>query len=314
MIIPEDLTKSIRIDQLSADVKPYIAAFIDLMGYRKRNECAQHIPNTENTTEVEAYKSCIINMVDDIDLFRRSFWQHIQHIFTPTLDPSTLPIEWQEPFIRLHQPQIKITYASDGLLLYTPVYEDGVSIPIHEVFGIISGIASIIINWLAIQRPLRGGIDIGFAVENSSDELFGPALWNAYSLESKVADFPRTVIGNSLVEYINHKASLPIMELSQDDIEFNFEVFRSKMINSAGNNCTKLIKRDSEGTYFIDYLGQGFFDLVGESTHPFTIANGERFIRQSRDSFSTFGDIKLRDRYQKLLAYHQQEQDKWLNR
>ena len=52
----------------------------------------------------------------------------------------------------------------------------------------------------ALQQgiPLRGGIDVGLGTEMFPNEVYGPALLNAYRLESQAAEYPRTALGENL--------------------------------------------------------------------------------------------------------------------
>jgi hypothetical protein len=50
--------------------------------------------------------------------------------------------------------------------------------------------------------PIRGGIELGLAMDIDNDDIYGPALARAYTLESKVAQYPRIVIGEELILYL----------------------------------------------------------------------------------------------------------------
>jgi hypothetical protein len=87
-----------------------------------------------------------------------------------------------------------------------------ISVPLEEqrqhsytaargVFAALHGIAGIALIALAEGSPLRGGIDVGLAINLRSDESYGPVLRSAYRLESR-ADYPRVLIGLSLIEYL----------------------------------------------------------------------------------------------------------------
>jgi hypothetical protein len=48
------------------------------------------------------------------------------------------------------------------------------------------------------KRPVRGGIEIGLGAELDDREIFGSGISEAYRLESKIADWPRILIGKQL--------------------------------------------------------------------------------------------------------------------
>ena len=82
---------------------------------------------------------------------------------------------------------------------------------------------------LLIQRDIlfRGGLVIG-DIYHGEKTVFGPALINAYKIESNLSNFPRICVENNIVH-----------QLKTFDGGFNFNTF---------------ITEDFDGMYFIDYL------------------------------------------------------------
>lgn len=72
-----------------------------------------------------------------------------------------------------------------------------------------------------VGLPLRGGITVG-QLYHSNSYVFGPALNEAYLLESKMAHHPRVIIAHSLKSEIEQAAASmpkgwPFVELDDDD-------------------------------------------------------------------------------------------------
>ena len=51
-------------------------------------------------------------------------------------------------------------------------------------------------------NPIRGAIEIGVAVDWKEFGIYGSALHSAYSLENSVAKYPRVIIGDELLKYL----------------------------------------------------------------------------------------------------------------
>ncbi len=92
-----------------------------------------------------------------------------------------------------------------------------------------------IFELLELDVLLRGGIAYGKLI-HTNKILFGPALHEAYNLESKIAIYPRIIISKRLInEY-----------LKQNNEEFsrNFE----------SNHIENLLIKCDDGYFFIDYF------------------------------------------------------------
>src|SRR5207302_4002662 len=74
--------------------------------------------------------------------------------------------------------------------------------PITGVYGALIACDYLGLSCLAMERPVRGGLDAGLGLDIGNDEIYGPTLHRAYHLENRVADFPRIVIGDELWNYI----------------------------------------------------------------------------------------------------------------
>jgi hypothetical protein len=62
---------------------------------------------------------------------------------------------------------------------------------------------------------LRGGLQIGPAVELFPQEVYGAPLLDAYQLEAKIAKYPRTAVSPDLLGYLTNLEALPA------DTQFN---------------------------------------------------------------------------------------------
>lgn len=89
---------------------------------------------------------------------------------------------------------------------------------------------------------LRGGITIGDIIHNEK-MIVGPAMINAYILESKYALYPRVIIDSHVV---------PLFEKTFERCRKNIHF-----------NATTLINKDDDDNYYIDYFNFSEKDRIG---------------------------------------------------
>jgi hypothetical protein len=134
---------------------------------------------------------------------------------------------------------------------------------------------------------LRGGVTFG-DIHYENELIFGPALLNAYKLESEVAMYPRIVIHEDLVL----KARNSVTKLHE------FEL-RSGV-------WPEYITRGEDGVYFVDYLVGAYFDRYVVPRQ----GSAEKILKAHKDVvLSRVNEIDKRDTRKKakvwwLLNYH----------
>lgn len=153
---------------------------------------------------------------------------------------------------------------------------------------------------------LRGGIAIGDLYHNE-DIVFGPAMNEAYYLESKVAKFPRIVIRK---EDLN-KGFVNTEGLSKHEIKTNWNDLMNLVTLDTDNNIN-----NNENIYFIDFLRQDneltyFGDEYYEWLKAFrgTIVEGLNRYNKASDGYQSMKHSdkkeadKIFEKYRWLL-YH----------
>jgi hypothetical protein len=104
---------------------------------------------------------------------------------------------------------------------------------------------------LAEGKPFRAGIDIGYATELKYGDVFGPAAIKAYEIEQKIAGYPRIVVGDTLLDYLDclQKKRDPYLGKDEEDKE---------ACKNMAECCLRMIGIDVDGRRIIDYLGGEF--------------------------------------------------------
>lgn len=139
---------------------------------------------------------------------------------------------------------------------------------------------------------LRGAVTVGDVAfvsrRGKGVQVFGPAFIDAYSLESRLADYPRVLVDPRLLRQQRRddrlKAGWHTRKQDREEID-------------------RLVRIDADGLAFVNYLDVAIHDIGGSES--------VRFVGQHRD----FIEAKLRDRstsraakrkYRWLGSYHNQ--------
>jgi len=133
---------------------------------------------------------------------------------------------------------------------------------------------------------LRGGITIGDAAL-SYGQLFGPAVIRGYELEHDVARFPRIVVGHEVLAAVRRNR-----ELWMHDRESEIQAIK------------ELLRRDSDGEYFVDYLRVVEGELGDPSQYAEFLAKHKRFIENGLSRYKT--NASVLPKYKWLREYHRQ--------
>lgn len=147
---------------------------------------------------------------------------------------------------------------------------------------------------------MRGGIDLGVGLEISKGEFYGSALARAYTLESKVASYPRIVVGQELVTYLTLTAQ-------QNPIDIYSQANRD-----AAKICLDLLATDDDGCIFLDFLGAGSKEHMTNALPPEVVELCHHFVCNELNRHEQEKDKKLIQRYNKLKAYVESRLSLWL--
>jgi len=174
----------------------------------------------------------------------------------------------------------------------------------HDVHGMIAGLATIFPMFLGQGTVLRGAVEVGMATDAFDNEVYGPCLARAYHLESKVAKYPRLVVGPVLMNLLADMA-----KLSGPDI---FEQVVREMANEMLHH---LIAQDQDGNYIIDYLGTVMKQRAEDAAVDF---NGQvrrvySFVEAEYARFEKMGHEVLGPRYKSLKHYFDSRRHVWFS-
>lgn len=125
---------------------------------------------------------------------------------------------------------VQVTTFSDSAILSYPISFDG------GLFHVLLDLIHLQIDLACLGIFIRGGISIGPA-HHDEFNAFGPAMVDAYELESKIAKYPRIILSGQTIS-----AGIAASKRHQNPFDIS-------LLNS-------LIKQDADDFYFLDYLSQ----------------------------------------------------------
>ncbi len=277
----------------------YLLAFIDILGQKEAFQGLEDAPLSDNHPKlIEAHKQTAL-FVERL----RSGFKDFFDAYTADKEPSVkVPPEKMDQFKAMLKSNLKHQRFSDSIQAYVCLHTDQYhSNAINGVFGTLLACGGMLLLTLASKKAFRAGIEVGLGTELENGEIYGPILYKAYELEHKVAEYPRIVIGQELINYLGQLANghLQMEKQVEEDV---------KLCKLMATNCLKMIVRDLDGVPILDYLGDDFIRSINENSEKakeyknvFDLAL--QFIEAEYAKRKQAGDKKLALRYYLLLNY-----------
>jgi len=189
-----------------------IVAFIDILGFKSLLNGTLDKNGNDDEKAIDAVISAYEAIRDIWDLDKKSD-------FIDTKSSGTK----------------KVSVFSDCLVVSFEINQSS------EVFFTLLEIKWLIMRLLARKILCRGAVSLGKFI-HTDNYLFGPALVEAYTLESKAAMYPRVILDHTVIEAgVNNRS-----------------------LNQKQEYVKSLLEQDSDGMYYIDY----FFKAQSELDDP----------------------------------------------
>jgi hypothetical protein len=224
-----------------------IIAYIDILGFKNI------IANTVDEKGNDVIDK--INSINEIHILIRDVWD---------LDKPKL----NTPAKCLPKNSKNITIFSDTIV---------VSFKIDEQSGVFFTLLEI--KWMLMRLInkgilCRGAVSYGKLVHNS-ETIFGPALVEAYSLESKAALYPRIILDEEIIKlgarFGDHKIA--------DETEY----------------IKELLMKDADGMYYIDYFEKVQSELDDPTyDFPLYIEKLKKIIEDGLKSSKNSVDVRIK--------------------
>ena len=211
---------------------------------------------------------------------------------------------------------IKSQSFSDTNIWYTNTAGEDNRFLCKSAYLLMSGIGLIHLRALSREEPCRGGIDLGVGTDavgmSGMDEIYGPALLKAYTLESKISQYPRVTVGDSVLGYLNGRY-WEADDFPNDEPWSSIADYENHYINSLRN----MIAIDDDGACIIDYAGK-FASirykhvLQLNNEHPAEVfSHALEFSKNSYKRFAQKRNFYLAERYSRLTRYLESRKQFW---
>jgi hypothetical protein len=274
----------------------YLVAFLDVLGQK---EIFAKLSEIRTIEEIDnGIKKDISENLYYLEQLRKNFKEYFNEYTGEEASSVRVDESCKEMFDQMRKAEIYFQYFSDSLIAFVPLeFGSFYSVTLNGVWGVLGACGLAVLGSLAVEHAVRGGIEICWGTRLKSGEIYGPALSKAYHLESKVAGYPRIVVGDEVRNYLNSLSNKVKQHPAQKQIDID-------ACQRMADRCLKLIAEDNDGHLLLDYLGPGFLELNKGSQDFFCMYDlSRKFVYDSLFKWKKENNTYLASKYQQLCDY-----------
>jgi hypothetical protein len=277
----------------------YIVGYLDLLGQQERLRSLRSLPDKSHEDQMKQFIDDLKGTYGVVTHMRSTFEDFFKSFSKRNVDISILTAEQRQTYKKLTSNPIQIKAFSDAIIVFVSLRTDKVKLPTRGVWGIMTAAASTALLSLAAGHPIRGGIDIGLGMEIEKGEIYGPSLSRAYTLESKIAQYPRIVVGEECIRYLQMTAQLKLTD------------HYSEAGAASAKQCLNLLIRDDDGCAIVDFLGDHFWQSTGNAIEKVVVEKAYQNIIKFSEKFRDANDTKNAFRCTLLRSYFEHRLARW---
>ena len=267
----------------------YVVAFLDLLGQQNLLSKITALPNIENQAEVTDFKQKVAEFYKPLYGLETFFKTGIKSFKEGQQNEKGFSPSGVEILQQLRSTPIFYRHFSDSLIVHIPLSDNLGKFQCHAIYGVLTAAALTVLSCLVHSWAIRGGIELGLAMDIGEGEIYGPALARAYRMESRVAQYPRIVIGEELIRYLRK-----IAEQEAKTVDERAHAYLA-------NKSLGLLEVDEDGCTFLDWLGS---DIISSLGNPKKLVNSAyNFIIRESVTHKKARNSKLAFRYALLRKY-----------
>lgn len=283
----------------------HLVGFFDVLGQSSRLSHLTRLPETAE--ERAATLRLLKDTAGTVIGVRRMFRDFFNEIDAPTPFAQSVPAEQRQQVIDATRASLIHWGVSDSVIVAVSLRDsEHPCTPVNGVYRAFVAAAGMWLLSLSVNHPLRGGLEVGLAIDISDREIYGPALDRAYRLESEVAGGPRIVVGKTCVDYLNAQ-----------HVRRNASDVGERLAAGVADFCLSMLRQDTDAVIVLDALGDRMVELArtmtqftGESISD-RIGPAHDVVRQQLQQAEAAKNHKLIARYQQLLAYFDERAPSW---
>lgn len=264
-------------------VETYVCSLMDILGQKEK---LLKLNQLDFKDDLDKVKEILDETYGSIEKFR----QHLNNCsdwINQIKNKHNLKTSFTSNDIKVHS-------FSDLVITFTSLRDDSHKLQFESIYFLLVCNGIIFLQMLSENIALRGGVDMGIAI-NHNDEIYGNALLNPYLLESNVAKSIRIVIGEELYRYIEATASSTVE--SNESLDYNIKYAQM---------CKRLIKKDSDGIYILDYLTTPFNELDNFEFHS---KKAKLFLENKSEELKKQMNYDVAKKYDMAIKYFNQSKD-----
>lgn len=276
----------------SYNIAHYCVSFIDILGQRLEYKDEGLLPEFKSKEEKEKFELKVRNTIGKIDFLQLAADKFVNAVISfKSPDREKLSPDRREIYDKVKEVHLIRQRWSDGLVYFISLGEGDVKCPIQGVYIQLITICYLCFFGLISKIPLRGSMDIAWAEELHKGELYGAAVAKAYELENNVAQYPRMVVGQRVVDYLIFNLNKSVSD-NYDEVD---KIFAKTSLN--------MLAQDFDGYYVAHYLGEAFQHMVSQNLHKDMYQEALNFIQEQCKKWKDERNTKLSWRYNQLLLY-----------
>jgi len=277
----------------------YLVVFFDHLGQRENLRKITGIPTTEVDKQkfIDSTKESVGRVLN----IRDSFMNYFEAASTYVPDATLVPPEFRDEFLASQKrTAINVYGISDAIIIAVPLMSTDENCSaingIHDAFVATCGIGLLS---LSIHIPMRAGLDVGMATQIDEREIYGPALESAFYIESKLAEYPRFLVGKELINYLlwveNQQCTTRIGAVAKETAKY----------------CREMVIQDTDGRFMLDFLGAKIKESSENVIDTKLVASALEFVIDQYKKYLSDENDKLASRYYRLLRYIQSRKKIW---
>lgn len=286
-------------------IAPYAAALVDVLNQKAQLNIWSKFP--ENDDDRDDVKLALARSLGAVELVRRTFALFAEHYMKRIIATIEETSEGQFTKKELNSIRSRIKASidcqmfSDTTVLFTPVRTRRTKDTVLGLEGLLSGAAFAMVFSLANGIAIRGAIDIAIGTNFFRNQIYGPVLHRTYYLEQEVAEYPRIVVGDGTIEFLERWINDKGTDLG------------SALNRQRAKECMRLIEIDTDGKRFVHFLGARARESIlsspkwlgqVEAANEFAFKELSRFANDPNNS-------ELASRYQRLTTYFKKHIGDW---
>ncbi len=267
--------------------------FLDILGQRDSLRQLKGLPGSQE--ELNRFLNQIRDTFGKVDLVRKGIKTIFADQSANRINETLVKPEQLDQFKTMLAVDPHVQTFSDSVVMAVSLSDD------NEYCTALNGIHSsflaaggVLVGILAAKAALRAGVAIGLAGKMSATEIYGPALERAVFLESTVAQYPRLVVGEEVVKYLESFA------------DYTPQSIYGQWSCKTASNCLKMLVEDKDGQWMIDFLGEDFtkrLDNLGQMAFA--------HVKQQPERYELAGNEKLAGYYRRLGEYFESRRNFW---